>query len=117
LVRATLPVTSLTVAWAVQLSTMSAPLIQSRMPAFERVWNWKLPETGASTKPVQRTEKLFSPMPGPGEALQVKFTFSTRSRAGAPDSVVLLKYSAWRPVPVFGVPVPGAASWFPIWET
>src|SRR5262245_17501331 len=112
-----------TVAWLVQLSTTRLPLIQSRTPSFEVVWNVKLPVAAASNLPVQRTEKLSLLTPGPGElVLQPKLTASVRSRTGAPARVLLLKYCPASPVPGFGDDDGGcgggtsgaAGSWLPI---
>src|SRR5262245_32512452 len=112
------------VAWLVQLSTTSTPLIHSRTPSFEVVWNVKLPLAVASTCPVQRTEKLSLLPPGPGAFVpQPKLTASVRCSAGVPVRVLLLKYFPASPVPVLGVVAgggggggtPGAvASWLPI---
>ena len=59
----------------------------------------------ASSRPVQRTEKLLAltPVPGAASRHSKSMVGSTRVRAGEPVSVVLLKYSACQPVPMDGV--------------
>src|SRR5690606_31942526 len=86
-----------------QLLITRTPLIQSRTPSFAAVRNRYFPVAGAWTVPLQRTENLSLLTPGPGDLVdQPKLMLSLRCSAGAPDSVVLLKYWPRSPAPVGG---------------
>src|SRR5258706_11049996 len=91
------------VACSTQLLISGWPLSHSRTPSLDVVKKVYVPVIGAASFPLQRTEKLSSCTPGPGDAVQLKsIDASVRDSPSVLKYVpapLSLKYSARNPVP------------------